>query len=333
MKESRFLIIPKSNNFRDIINVKEITNELKKKGHDCITLTSQISDKNLEFILEEEKFNYVFRVNNGKPEKVNKNIRFISWISDISKIDECLHNYNENDLIYTLKKNPSDNKKLKINQMLGAASYFKNIPKISHYESVTKNDQPFQQIDISLISNYTKIDLFNGSIEIINEANIKNLERHKYFHKLLNNLEDKYITEVYSLINYSNLSKFKNVKYKGEINNFNYFFEIFRRSKFNILFESEFLDFNTNFFNILLVEGTLIFNDKLLNKIEHYLDLDEDSSNYFLNYNNPESFKSNISNYIDNFNERIQMGKKSSKLISKKHLYKNRIEQLIKDLD
>ena len=50
MKESRFLIIPKSNNFRDIINVKEITNELKKKGHDCITLTSQISDKNLEFI-------------------------------------------------------------------------------------------------------------------------------------------------------------------------------------------------------------------------------------------------------------------------------------------
>ena len=30
MKKSRFLIIPKSNNFRDIINVKEITNELKK---------------------------------------------------------------------------------------------------------------------------------------------------------------------------------------------------------------------------------------------------------------------------------------------------------------
>ena len=72
MKKSRFLIIPKSNNFRDIINVKEIANELKKKGHDCITLTSKISDKNLEFILEEEKFNYVFRVNNGKPEKVNK---------------------------------------------------------------------------------------------------------------------------------------------------------------------------------------------------------------------------------------------------------------------
>ena len=56
MKKSRFLIIPKSNNFRDIINIKEIANELKIKGHDCITLTSQVSDKNLEFILKEEKF-------------------------------------------------------------------------------------------------------------------------------------------------------------------------------------------------------------------------------------------------------------------------------------
>ena len=54
MKRSKFLIIPKSNFFRDVINVKEIANEIKQKGHDCFTLTSQISDKNLEFILREE---------------------------------------------------------------------------------------------------------------------------------------------------------------------------------------------------------------------------------------------------------------------------------------
>ena len=104
-EKSRFLIIPKSNNFRDIINIKEIANELKIKGHDCITLTSQVSDKNLEFILKEEKFNCVFRVNKGKPEKVDRNIRFISWVSEISDLNECLDNFNENDLIYTLKKN------------------------------------------------------------------------------------------------------------------------------------------------------------------------------------------------------------------------------------
>ena len=69
MKRSKFLIIPKSNFFRDVINVKEIANEIKQKGHDCFTLTSQISDKNLEFILREEKFDFVFRVNKGKPEK------------------------------------------------------------------------------------------------------------------------------------------------------------------------------------------------------------------------------------------------------------------------
>ena len=51
MKKSIFLIIPKSNNFRDIINIKEIANELKIKGHDCITLQSrkksQVSDKKI----------------------------------------------------------------------------------------------------------------------------------------------------------------------------------------------------------------------------------------------------------------------------------------------
>ena len=84
MKKLRFLLIPKSNNFRDIINIKDISYELKKKGYECICLTSQISDGNLEYILEEESFNYVLRVNKGKPEKINKNIRFISWLKDIS---------------------------------------------------------------------------------------------------------------------------------------------------------------------------------------------------------------------------------------------------------
>ena len=31
MKNLKFLLIPKSNDFKDIINIKEISNELKKK--------------------------------------------------------------------------------------------------------------------------------------------------------------------------------------------------------------------------------------------------------------------------------------------------------------
>ena len=32
----------------------------------CLTLKSKIGDDNLNFILEEEKFDFVFRVNQGK---------------------------------------------------------------------------------------------------------------------------------------------------------------------------------------------------------------------------------------------------------------------------
>ncbi len=332
MKKSRFLIIPKSNNFRDIINIKEIANELKIKGHDCITLTSQVSDKNLEFILKEEKFDCVFRVNKGKPEKVDRNIRFISWVSEISDLHECLDNFNENDLIYTLKKKTSNSKKIKISQMLGAANYFKNILTLSEIQCITDHSNSFQDIDISLISNYNRVDLFNGAKESIFNKSKKNSEKHKNFHQFLNSLENEYKIEIYSLVNYQNLAKNKNIKYNGEINNFNYFFEIFRKSKFNFLFEDDFLDFNTNFFNILLVEGTLIFNEKLLNQLQNYLNLEEDTLNYFIHFKSAESFKSNFYNHYDNLNKRLQIGIKASKLVRKKHLYKNRVDQILRDL-
>ncbi len=72
MKKFKFLLIPKSNNFREIININEISYQLKNLGHNCLTLKSQIGDDNLIFILEEEKFDFVFRVNQGKPKKVFK---------------------------------------------------------------------------------------------------------------------------------------------------------------------------------------------------------------------------------------------------------------------
>ena len=88
---------------------------------------------------------------------------------------------------------------------------------------------------------------------------------------------------IHNIYDYSQTWKNDRIKYKGEINNFNYFFEIFRNSKFNVLFEDEYLEFRTNFFNILLVEGTLLLNSKLLNQINECLKLEEDSSNYFFN--------------------------------------------------
>ena len=250
MKNLKFLLIPKSNDFKDIINIKEISNELKKKGYYCISLLSSVNDKNLEFILKNEQFDFVFRINKGKPERVKKNTRFISWINDISDIKETLNNFNENDLIYTLKKSDNGSKNIKINQMLPAANTFRSISTISDYLDVDEKGN-FQNIDISYIINHTRSELFNGNKEVILKTKIINTKINERFNKLIKGLDKGYITQVFSLFDYSQMMINEKIQYKGEINNFNYFFEIFRNSKLNVLFEDENLEFRTNFFNIL----------------------------------------------------------------------------------
>ena len=47
------------------------------------------------------------------------------------------------------------------------------------------------------------------------------------------------------------------------------------------IFTSDYLDFNSNFFNILLVEGTLVANNKLGKIINTYLKQDQDLTNYY----------------------------------------------------
>lgn len=330
MKKLNFLLIPKSNNFRDIIIINDIANELKKKGHNCLNLTCQINDENLIFLLSQTKIDVVFRVNKGKPENIKKNIRFICWVTDVSDLKN-LSNYNEKDIIYTLKKCDEINKKIKVFQMLPAMNTFKKIETLSYYKLQNKI-QSYQNIDFSFVSNFTAIDLFTGNRKLVVHKNEINFKKHKAIEKLITNLNKKFITQSYGLIDYSKNLEKNNIVFQGNISNFNFFFEIFRISKFNILFEDEYLDFNTNFFNILLVEGTLLLKSKLFEKIREYLELEEDSSNYFLKYSDSESFKFHISNYHNNLNKRLKLGKKATNLIRKKHSYKNRVEKILKDI-
>ena len=72
---------------------------------------------------------------------------------------------------------------------------------------------------------------------------------------------------------------------------------------------------------------------KLFENIREYLELEEDSSNYFLKYSDSETFKFHISNYHSNLKKRLKLGKKAVNLIRKKHSYKNRVEQILKDID
>ena len=330
MKKFKFLLIPKSNNFREIININEISYQLKNLGHNCFTLKSQISDDNLNFILEEEKFDFVFRVNQGKPKNINKKVRFISWVRQISDLKESLDNFNDNDLIYTLKKT-INNHKLKINQLLPAANNFNNIPKVGDYELETNRLESFQKIDISILSNYSQVDLFNGNKGLIN--NKIDSDRHKKLHKLLNNVDEKYKILIFSLINYSNLVINKNIHYQSEINNFNYFFEIFKKSRFNLLFEDEFLDFNSNFFNILLVQGILLASREINKSFQNSINNNFNVSDLVFFYNTELDIGNIIKKYYEDSDLRLKIGKDASKFVSKYHTYKNRVEQILKDIE
>ena len=332
MKKFKFLLIPKSNNFREIININEISYQLKNLGHNCFTLKSQISDDNLNFILEEEKFDFVFRVNKGKPKNINKKVRFISWVKQISDLNESLVNFNGNDLIYTLKKT-HNNHKLKINQLLPAANYFNNIPKLEDYLLVTDRLESFQNIDISIISNYSRVDLFNGNKGLITNSSKINSDIHKKLHKLLYKIDEKYKILIFSLVNYSNLVINKNIHYQGEINNFNYFFEIFKKSRFNLLFEEEFLDFNSNFFNILLVQGILLANKKISKTFQNSINNNFNVSDLVFFFNTELEISNIIKKYYEDYSLRLKIGKEASKFILKCHTYKNRVEQILKDIE
>tara|TARA_X000000950_G_scaffold280694_1_gene375901 strand:+ start:1500 stop:2501 length:1002 start_codon:yes stop_codon:yes gene_type:complete len=332
MKKFKFLLIPKSNNFREIININEISYQLKNLGHDCFTLKSQISDDNLNFILEEEKFDFVFRVNKGKPKNFNKKIRFISWVRQISDLNESLVYFNENDLIYTLKKTDK-NQKLKINQLLPAANCFNNILKVEDYQLVTGRLESFQNIDISFLSNYSRVDLFNGSKGLITDSNKINSDKHKKLHKLLNNVDHQYNILIFSLINYSNLVTNKNIFYRGEINNFNYFFEIFKKSRFNLLFEDDLLSFNSNFFNILLVQGIVLADKKISKIFENPINNNFNASEFVFLFKTEVEISNIIKKYYENSNFRLKIGKDASKFVLKYHTYKNRVEQILKDIE
>ena len=212
------------------------------------------------------------------------------------------------------------------------ATHFNNNPKVEDYELVTDKLESFQKIDMSILSNYSRVDLFNGNKGLITNSNKIDSDKHKKLHKLLNNVDEKYKILIFSLINYSNLVINKNIHYQGEINNFNYFFEIFKKSRFNLLFEDEFLDFNSNFFNILLVQGILLANKKISKSFQNSINNNFNFSDLVFFFNTELEISNIINKYYAESKLRLKIGKEASKFVSKYHTYKNRVEQILKDL-
>ena len=67
--------------------------------------------------------------------------------------------------------------------MLGAANNLKNISTVSKYSLINDKFDSFQDIDISLISNYSRVDLFNGDKTLIYKKVKKTVTNIKIFMK------------------------------------------------------------------------------------------------------------------------------------------------------
>ena len=105
----------------------------------------------------------------------------------------------------------------------------------------------FKDIDISLISNYSRVDLFNGNKALICKKSKKNRDKHKNFHEIFNKLNKKLSIQIFSLINFSKLINCKNVNYNGKLITLIIYLKFLESLNLICFFEDEFLDFNTNF--------------------------------------------------------------------------------------
>ena len=81
-KELKFLLIPNASKFYDINQLIEIKKQLLNYGHQADLMDDKIDDLTLINFLSQNNYDFVFRVNRGRPRELNKKIRFISWFQD-----------------------------------------------------------------------------------------------------------------------------------------------------------------------------------------------------------------------------------------------------------
>ena len=60
----------------------EIKKQLLNYGHQADLMDDKIDDLTLINFLSQNNYDFVFRVNRGRPRELNKKIRFISWFQD-----------------------------------------------------------------------------------------------------------------------------------------------------------------------------------------------------------------------------------------------------------
>ena len=303
-------------------------------GHQVESLSGPIFDFNMINILNEYNFDVIFRVNAGKPSEFKKkNTRFISWVKNLSVIKSFLNNYNQNDIIYTIEKEKKKIKDLNIKNLYPAASFSKN-----HISNLDKNNNSnhhyLQNIDISHIGNESLFDIYDGQQKIKQEKALEIFHQLNEITNFLANFSLSFKTSFFGLIAPSD-KYLKNTKFEfhGPIKNYNLFFEIFKRSKINLINENHDFDFNTKIFNILSTQGLIMF-DKVRQKklIKKMNDLGFFDTESLICYDEKKESEKIFHEFLSDNQKRLTIGKKAQKIIGSFHTYKNRAKQILDNL-
>ena len=334
MKKKKILLIPKSNSFEDVAQMYFLEKELVCFGHQVESLSGPIFDFNMINIVNEYNFDVIFRVNAGKPSEFKKkNTRFISWVKNLSVIKSFLNNYNQNDIIYTIEKEKKKIKDLNIKNLYPAASFSKN-----HISNLDKNNNSnhhyLQNIDISHIGNECLFDIYDGQQKIKQEKALEIFHQLNEITNFLANFSLSFKTSFFGLIAPSD-KYLKNTKFEfhGPIKNYNLFFEIFKRSKINLINENHDFDFNTKIFNILSTQGLIMF-DKVRQKklIKKMNDLGFFDTESLICYDEKKESEKIFHEFFSDNQKRLTIGKKAQKIIGSFHTYKNRAKQILDNL-
>ena len=100
-KNINILLIPHNLLAYDLNQLDDLKDAFSKLNINSEVLKKKYSQKKLKIFLEDNNFNVVLAVNIGRPSKLNKNIKFISWFQDFYyDSDKLLENHLESDIIY-----------------------------------------------------------------------------------------------------------------------------------------------------------------------------------------------------------------------------------------
>ena len=100
-KNLRFLLIPFKLSDYDLKQLKKIKKTLKILNVQSQIFDQEYSEEQLKIFLKNNSFDIIFAINKGRPNWLNKKIRFISWFQDFYfDSDSLLENFLESDIVY-----------------------------------------------------------------------------------------------------------------------------------------------------------------------------------------------------------------------------------------